>query len=102
MGENSEMFKDPKLKQAIRIKLNKYTDDILKSDVEKIVSLSVCYTQIENIDGIENLTNLKELLLSGNQIANINSLEKLTNLERLALDNNKINDISALKGLVNL
>lgn len=57
---------------------------------------------IENIEPLRKMTNLKSLNLSNNKISDITSLYELTNLREVALHYNNITDITSLKGLVNL
>lgn len=59
-------------------------------------------TDIAEIKGLDNLTNLKKLDLSWNQIEEIKGLENLTQLEMLKLDNNEIKEIKGLGNLTNL
>jgi len=58
--------------------------------------------QINDINPIKNLINLKKIYFDNNQINDISPLIKLTQLERLYLADNQIVDISALENLVNL
>lgn len=95
-------FKDENLEQKIRDHINKASGDIYKSDVEEITELEVQHSEIQDISGIENLTNLKQLTLGNNKISDINVLKNLTNLQTLNLIDNQLKDISALKNLVNL
>lgn len=95
-------FKDKNLEQAIRDKINKPTGDIYKNDVDKITYFEAGNKNIQNISGIDNLINLKELSLPDNKITNLEPLKNMINLTRLSLDTNGITDISELKGLTNL
>ncbi len=58
--------------------------------------------RISDINGLENLTNLKELNLSANKIGWIEGLENLPNLEKLLLSENHISEIKGLDNLINL
>ncbi|QXE18512.1 leucine-rich repeat domain-containing protein [Clostridium sp. 001] len=98
-SDNIVTFKDKKLEQLIRNKISKLTGDIYKSDIKKITELNIRYCGIQDISGIEKLTNLQELNLSGNDIRCIDVLKNLTNLKRLILSDNPISgtDIRSLE-----
>jgi len=57
---------------------------------------------LNEIEGFERLTNLKELDLYYNSISEISNLENLTNLERINLSHNYIKEIIGLDTLKNL
>jgi len=57
---------------------------------------------INEINGLETLTNLQVLKLSNNQIGEIKGLETLKNLLELDLSHNKITEIQGLNNLINL
>ncbi|MHA1254608.1 MAG: leucine-rich repeat domain-containing protein [Promethearchaeota archaeon] len=59
-------------------------------------------SDINEIEGLEKLTNLKKLDLSNNNITEIKGLEKLTNLSNLNLSTNNISEIKGLETLGNL
>ena len=59
-------------------------------------------THISELEGLEKLTNLTELYLSGNNISEIHGLEHLTKLKVLDLSNNNISQISSLGTLLDL
>ncbi|WP_017209355.1 leucine-rich repeat protein [Clostridium beijerinckii] len=101
-NEQIVTFSDKKLERRVRYKINKPTGDLYKSDVEKITSLVVPDKQIEDISGIENLSNLKELYLTGTNVSDISKLKGLTNLQQLSLTGTNVRDISTLKELTNL
>jgi len=95
-------FADKNLEQVVRNVINKPTGTLYKSDVEKITELVIMSKGISNLSGIENIINLKSLILAVNKINDVSPLRGLTNLETLSLDANQISDISSLKGLINL
>lgn len=95
-------FKDKNLEKIIRTEINKQTGDIYKKDIEKISAIQASNKEIQDISGIENLTNLKELDLSENEISDIGPLRNLTRLEQLSLAKNTISDITSLGWLTNL
>ena len=57
---------------------------------------------MEEIEGLEKLTNLTELDLCGNDLTSITGLETLTNLTWLDLNENQLTAITGLETLTNL
>lgn len=106
--ENSKevFFPDKVLENAIRERLNKSTGNITKGDVKKITSFHFNGSNndgyIENISGIENLSNLTALNLEGNRIKNISQVRKLSKLTSLNLANNEVTYIGDLSNLFKL
>ncbi|MBX4270708.1 leucine-rich repeat domain-containing protein [Clostridium estertheticum] len=96
------IFPDKNLEKVVRGAIKKYNGDILKGDVAKIKELKASNTNISNLSGIQNLTELTLLYLYNNKIENIDDLKGLTKLSVLDLYNNKIENINALKKLTNL
>ena len=92
-------FVDPELDAAVRRAILKPTGDILPSDVVGLKWFSAAGRGIVSLEGIEKLTALTSLDLSGNQIENIRPLSRLTALELLYLNSNRVQDISALSGM---
>lgn len=95
-------FADSKLKWQVKWTVHKPVGFLYKSDVEKITSLVVPDERLEDISGIENLSNLKELYLTGTNVSDISKLKGLTNLQLLCLTGTNVSDISELKELTNL
>ena len=58
--------------------------------------------EIEKMEGLQVLPNLKELLIRGTSIKQIEGLERLTNLEVLDLSDNEITEIKGLGQLTKL
>jgi len=50
--------------------------------------LTLFDNQLTDVKGLEKLANLKELRLKGNQLTNVKGLEKLTQLKALNLKDN--------------
>ncbi|WP_147565400.1 leucine-rich repeat domain-containing protein [Clostridium tyrobutyricum] len=92
-------FKDANLEQAVRSQINKPNGILYKSDVDKIIELSVTNKGMTDISGIENLTALQTLNLSNNNLSDISPLKNLTSLKSINLNGNKISsqDIKTLK-----
>ncbi|MFX1520481.1 MAG: leucine-rich repeat domain-containing protein, partial [Promethearchaeota archaeon] len=57
---------------------------------------------ISEIEGLESLTDLKELILDHNKIREIKGLDHLKNLKELDLRHNEITEIRGLENLTNL
>ena len=85
---------------------------ISKADAEKITSLNLTDYYIDNLNGLENLTNLTRLDIYdssyshptplNHNISDITPLEKLKKIVHLSLTHNSISDITPLKKLTNL
>ena len=60
------------------------------------------HNQIEGLQPLASLVNLRSLSLHNNRISDITPLANLTNLEDLYLSANRISDISPLEKLINL
>ncbi|AKN33842.1 cell wall-binding protein [Clostridium carboxidivorans P7] len=103
---NIVTFKDKNLEKAIRATINKPTGELLKSDVNQITELDVSiineHTDIKDISGLENLTNLQILALTDTEVSDLSPLKNLTNLQKLNLRCAQVSDISPLKYLTNL
>ena len=48
--------------------------------------------QLTNLEGIENLTNLKKLYCDNNQLTSLEGIENLTKLERLLCRRNNFSE----------
>ncbi|EGW39246.1 cell wall-binding repeat-containing protein [Desulfosporosinus sp. OT] len=96
-------FPDQNLKEAIADKVGKDDDEtIYRSDVINISSLNVRSSGIDDLTGLEYLTNLKTLDLSNNSLTKLPPLTKLTKLKTLKLHNTDLQNLTALKGLTSL
>jgi len=110
-------WKDKNLEEAMQ-QITGITDrDIMLSDVIGIEELNLCFTEVENIDSLKYLTNLKDLKLrsgkylpdgtSMSELKNddpldLSALSHLTKLKNLRLEGKKIKNIEALANLQNL
>ncbi len=86
---------------------NRYRKNFLDYAIEddnfvKIVIIGLEVERISDIIGLEDLTELKYLDLSGNQIREINFMENFPKLEYLRLKENQIKEIKGLEKLTNL
>ena len=77
------------IEKAIRKELKKPTGELTKADLEKVTKLVLRFNQLTDVKGLEKLTQLKTLNLSGNKLTEVpKGLEKLTKLKFLVLNNN--------------
>lgn len=65
------------------------------------LNLSGC-TALRNLDGLEELTNLRYLGLSRTSVDDLSALEGLTQLETLRLAQTKVRDVTVLRALTKL
>jgi len=95
--------KDTKLMSLLKLKDHvSYQGEIFfpNNGVLNLKDLNI--SKISEIEGIQNLVDLKELNLSGNNISEISNLENLVNLKKLNLSGNKITEIYGLDSLKQL
>ena len=69
------IFPDGNLEAAIRDALGKPVgEEIMTAELTNLTTLSVPFSDITNLSGLEYCTNLTELTLHGNQISDISPL----------------------------
>ncbi len=109
--QDAVVFADPLLETMVREALNKPDGDITLDEAGAVteLNLDIDYqqdptegTQIKDISGLENFTNLESLSLNFHAITDISPLAGLTKLESLSLGGNPVADIEPLSGLKNL
>ena len=87
----------------IRRERLKPTGELTKADLEKVVVLDyLVYKELTNVKGLEKLTQLIALDLTGNQLTDVKGLGKLTKLKVLSLSHNKLSDVKGLEKLTQL
>ena len=85
-----------------------YPQNIIDSldGIEKVSNLKNLYLSttsgILNIDAIKNCNNLEKIYISNANVQSISSLISLNNLKVLNLNNNNINNLKSLENLTNL
>ncbi|MCR8629948.1 leucine-rich repeat domain-containing protein [Paenibacillus radicis (ex Xue et al. 2023)] len=84
-ADQTVIFKDQALDTIIREELKRPTGEVRKKDVETLTELRASQKNIVELTGLENLTNLKKIVLNDNPLKDINPLRELTNLEELYL-----------------
>ncbi len=95
-------FKDENLKTAVADALKIYHRDIHVDDMKRLTSFDASYLEIKDLTGLEQATNLVDLMLSGNEIKDIAPIKNLEQLVYLDLDVNQISSIEILANLENL
>ena len=92
-SSNKIDFLDPGLEYSVRDSIEKYEGDILPDDIQNLQILDASNRGIEDISGIEKLTELRELNLEDNFVKSVSPLKKLMKLEDLNLRNNEITNL---------
>jgi len=93
----------PVVEKAIRKNLHIWQGHLTEADLEKVTELNLSFKKLISVEGLENLTQLKELQLANNKLTEVpKGLEKLTKLETLYLDSNKLTDVTGLENLTEL
>ncbi|CAL6023307.1 leucine-rich_repeat domain-containing protein [Hexamita inflata] len=85
-----------------RLKLIKCYNVEFKYTPSNITLLSIAFSNLQNVAGIQKMQQLQILDMNQNNIQNIRPIGQLTNLTHLNLNANRLKDISPLKHLVNL
>ena len=75
---------------VIRAELNKPQGELTKSDYDKVTKLTIMNPAMTEMSGLEKLSQLKALDLTGNHLTSVSGIDKLTNLEILDLAVNKL------------
>jgi LruC domain-containing protein len=91
-------FPDPKLEQAIRSEIGKFSGQILPGDCDSITDLQINNKGITSLAGLHQCPNIKVLNLNHNQVADLSPLASLEKLERIYLKNNNVTSLSPLYG----
>ena len=69
---------------------------------DQMIILNCFHMNLENLDGIEQLVNLKELHCSFNQLTSLRGIENLRNLKVLYCYNNQLTSLEGIENLTNL
>ncbi|MFH2056992.1 MAG: fibronectin type III domain-containing protein [bacterium] len=93
---------DAGLLAAIRVRLNKPTGEILKSDLTAMFDLPAVDRSIADLTGLEYCTNLMMLNIINNSVSDLSPLAQLTRLDQLHAGQNAISDITPLAALTGL
>lgn len=89
-------FADSGLEEAVREAIEKDEGTIYLKDVNTLQELDAANYQIEKLDGIEHLIELRDLNLEDNFIQSVSPIKNLTKLQKLSLRNNEIISLEAI------
>lgn len=96
------IFSDPGVEEAVRSAIGKPEGTIYQHQLSTIVEMDLSGRNIETLEGIEGLRNLRVLNLSNNRVQNLSHITSLVKLQRLDLSGNQLADISPLGQLPDL
>ena len=88
--------------QALRECVQQQLIDAEIANAAGLTQLNCSSAGIEQLDGLEQFSNLEKLKLSGNRIRNLLSIAPLSSLQSLWLDNNLVVDAVPLTKIPNL
>lgn len=94
---NTIVFEDVNLEYVIRRASGDTSKQVLAAQAESITELDASNSGINNLKGIEKLSNLKKLNLEGNEIKDVSPLSSLAKLEELNLNNNGIISLEKIR-----
>lgn len=101
--EDISYIKDLTKLKYICLDYNKVSDISPVKNLKNLETLDICYNPIqEDINFIENLSNLKEIWLVGTNRKELPDLSKFPKLESLYITDNHIKDINNVKKLTDL
>jgi len=90
------------IEAAIRKAAKKPTGELTQADLKRVTRLNLGVYNLNDVEVLEKLTNLKWLTLGVNKLTDVKGLEKLTQLEVLYLDGNQLTDVKGLENLTQL
>ncbi|MDC0050833.1 protein phosphatase 1 regulatory subunit 42 [Verrucomicrobia bacterium] len=86
---NEKLIADPIVEKAVREELEKPEGELTKADLGKVRYLYLHGLELTEVPkGLEKLTRLKVIWLSGNKLTDVKGLEKLTKLVAVNLQDN--------------
>ena len=115
-------FNEPIIEEAVRASLDKPSGRLTYEDLENVTGIYIVgekvfanevqadigkgewanstpiFGDLEDISDLENMPNLKEVVIVSEQVKDISALSDLDKLEHVDLQGNIIEDISALEG----
>ena len=95
-------LEEPAVEEAVRLAIDKPAGPIYTHQVLSVIELDLSGRNIQYLDGIEALRNLRVLNLSNNRVRDFTPLGKLRKLQELDLSSNRIHGISSLPSMPGL
>ena len=81
---------------------NKFIDFKPLAKLTSLENLTLSYTEIDDIEPLSGLNNIRELNLTRTRISDFNPLIKFKNLESLCVSDTQFNDLKLIENLTNL
>ncbi|WP_274362909.1 CotH kinase family protein [Paenibacillus thermotolerans] len=103
LAEHSEVpLRNQDLAAAVAAQLYKDPDELTFADLKQVEELDLRNRGLQDLAGLEYLTNLVRLDLEKNVISDLSPLASLKRLQELNVQDNRIRDISALRHMLQL
>jgi internalin A len=95
---NVVKFDDPKVEEAVRLKLQKPQGDITKAELGTVSSLNISQMEVNELDIclFPHMKSLKELFLGRGELDDLSPIAELTKLESLRASMNRVRDLTPL------
>jgi Leucine-rich repeat (LRR) protein len=95
-------IEDNNLRRAVEAKMKEQDIKIDREGVLQLNELDVSGMNVENLNGIGLLRNLKKLIIKDNRIIDLSPITELRKLEELYLTRSESVELSCLEGLTEL
>lgn len=95
-SESEIKFADPGLEAAVRETIGKEEGTLIQKDIDTLQVLDASNRNIESLEGIEHLIELRELNLENNFVKSVTPLKANTKLDDLNLRNNEITSLEEI------
>lgn len=95
-------IEDNNLRRAVEAKMKEQDIKIDREGVLQLKELDVSGMNVENLNGIGLLRNLKKLIINNNRIIDLSPIIELRKLEELYLTRSESMELSCLEGLTEL
>jgi Leucine-rich repeat (LRR) protein len=91
-------------KREIKWKINDFNKWVREGKPinKNIIELDISYSNIDILENMENLVNLKILYCSDNELTTLEGIKKLINLKYLYCNTNNLTSLEGIENLINL